>query len=150
MSTILDALKKSERERKLNNLPTLSDMPPPQEGTRLPVTLLIVISTLLALLLVVVLIMWWQSAREPSIAAPAANQNANVMQAPSDEIPLANAQDLTVNVISFSTDPAQRFAMIDGQVVREQEFAKPGVLVQEIQRDAVIVNVRGKRTTLRP
>ena len=150
MSTILDALKKSERERKLNNLPTLSDMPPPQEGTRLPVALLILISALLALLLMVVLVMWWQSARLPNTPAPVVSTDTGTAVATSDETPQANAQDLTVNVISFSNDPAQRFAMIDGQVVREQEFAKPGVLVQEIQRDAVIVIVRGERTTLRP
>ena len=94
--------------------------------------------------------MWWQSARLPNTPVPVASTNTGTAVATSDETPQANAQDLTVNVISFSNDPAQRFAMIDGQVVREQEFAKPGVLVQEIQRDAVIVIVRGERTTLRP
>jgi len=36
MSTILDALKKSEQERKLNKLPTLTDMAAPQEPSRWP------------------------------------------------------------------------------------------------------------------
>ncbi|GHA12201.1 hypothetical protein GCM10008090_22600 [Arenicella chitinivorans] len=150
MSTILDALKKSERERKLNNLPTLSDMPPPQEGTRLPVALLILISSLLALLLIVVLVMWWQSASLSDAGRSVANPNASTVASSSDDIAPSSVQDLSVNVISFSNDPGQRFAMIDGQVVREQEFAKPGVLVQEIQRDAIIVNIRGKTVTLTP
>ena len=53
MSTILDALKKSEQERKLNKLPTLSDMPAPEEPRRWPQLVIIGL-----LLLVVALLAW--------------------------------------------------------------------------------------------
>ena len=56
MSTILDALKKSEQERKLNKLPTLSDMPTPQEKKSWPrIVLLVLILVLATVALLVVL-----------------------------------------------------------------------------------------------
>jgi len=46
MSTILDALKKSEQERKLNKLPTLTDIQAPQEPARWPLVLAMVFAVL--------------------------------------------------------------------------------------------------------
>ncbi|NNC98594.1 MAG: hypothetical protein HKN85_00270, partial [Gammaproteobacteria bacterium] len=57
MSTILDALRKSEQERKLNKLPTLSDLPTPQEQSRWPQILII------ALLMLVLLVLTWFGSR---------------------------------------------------------------------------------------
>ena len=51
MSTILDALKKSEEERKVTKVPTLADMQAPQEPSKWPNVLLIIIVGLLLVLL---------------------------------------------------------------------------------------------------
>ena len=68
MSTILDALKKSERERKLKKVPHLSSMRPPEEKADLQWLKsgsLVVCSALLA----GVLVMWLQTEEniEPSV-----------------------------------------------------------------------------------
>ncbi|MFT5609178.1 MAG: hypothetical protein ACI9PZ_002997, partial [Parvicella sp.] len=58
MSTILDALRKSEQERKLTKLPTLSDMPAPQEQARWPHWLILGLIVLSVGLLVLVFGIW--------------------------------------------------------------------------------------------
>lgn len=146
MSTILEALKKSEKERKLNNLPTLSDMPPPQERSNLPIALLVVICVLLFLVLAFLGVQWWLAQKrgvEPvAISTP-------VSQAESDR-PVTVGSDIVVNVVSYSTDAAQSFAMIDGKMVREKEFVRPGLQVEKIEQNAVILNLRGKRIKRTP
>lgn len=156
MSTILDALKKSERERKLNSLPTLSDMPPPQETSRLPILLLGTICALLLLLLMVVLAQWWFTHSNSPPAAIERNKLATTTQTTIEQDGLQRPVDaqrdvaLSIEVVSFSEQPSQRFVMIDGKMVREQEFVQPGVLVEEIQRNAVVLNIRGQRVTRTP
>lgn len=151
MSTILEALKKSEKERKLNNLPTLSDMPPPQESSNLPVSLLIVICVLLAALLVFLGVLWWQASNknaEPiAISTPIGATESGTSESLQ---PVSDGSDIVVNVVSFSQDPAQRFAMIDGKMVRENEYVRAGLRVEKIEQNSVILNLRGQRIKRTP
>ena len=150
MSTILDALKKSEQERKLNSLPTLSDMPPPHESSRLPLILLCVICALLVLLLLLVVTQWWSSHKSVNSAQSEQHRHSPVVAAIDEPLPIDVNVVIPIDVVSFSDEPAQRFVMIEGKVVREKEFAQPGVMVEEIQLDGVILNIRGQRVKRTP
>lgn len=150
MSTILEALKKSEKERKLNNLPTLSDMPPPQERTRWPVALLSILAVLVIGLLLVLAIRWWQ----PNQAQPAVRVVSNETIAATGAEPAnegrVEGEKIVVNVVSYSDDPAQRFAMINGKMVRENEFVRAGLKVEKIDPSSVLLNQRGERIRRTP
>jgi len=153
MSTILEALKKSEQERKLNKLPTLNDMPPPQERARWPIGLLVTVCVLLVALLLLLAVRWWQPYWGQS------NQQKSEVRIVSNEtIGLSNEGDaqstqgneIVVNVISYSDTPDQRFAMINGKMVRENEFVRAGLRVDKIEPDGVVLNMRGERIRREP
>jgi cytoskeletal protein RodZ len=140
MSTILEALKKSEQERKLNRLPTLSDMPPPQERSVLPTVLLLVVCLLLLVILAVLGFQWWQ-ARGSADAQQSVSSRVDTTSALSGQ----NGDAVLVSVVSYATDPAQRFAIVNGKMVRENEFVQPGLRVDKIDPDAVYLILRGER-----
>lgn len=152
MSTILDALKKSEQERKLNKLPTLTDMQAPQEPSRWPKIIAASLSVLVLSIVIASAIYWWQSRGNPRTAQSLkADQpvTAPVMAAETQE-PLINADEVVVNVVSFSELPEQRFAMVNGKMVREGDFVEAGLLVEKIEMDAVVLNLRGKQFSRKP
>ena len=146
MSTILDALKKSEQERKLNKLPTLTDMQAPQEPSRWPKFVAVVLSVLMLLSVSIGGLLWWQSRSDSSSklekGSSTASQStaaANVDVAKSQDglvtdNNLVTADNVVVNVVSFSEKPEQRFAMINGKMVSEVEFVEAGLLVEKIER----------------
>ena len=69
MSFILDALKKSERERERQQQPALVEIPYGQRNRKQPLWLLIVIGLLL-LNCVLLVLMWWRSSSAPPAATP--------------------------------------------------------------------------------
>jgi hypothetical protein len=165
MSTILDALRKSEQERKLNKLPTLTDMVAPQEPSRWPLYIGLAL-VLLAIALVVLAYVIWsskpdaeQAGNATDVASLAQSTNANghgIAQAPV-EVPGSNTGEvgplkdpMLVNVVSYSKDPAYSFAMVNGKLAREGDFIEPGLKLEEILPDAVVFNSRGKKITRSP
>ena len=70
MSFILDALKKSEKERERQQQPTVVEIPYGQRNRRQPVWLMVVIG-LLVLNCVLLLLMWWRSSNAPPAASVA-------------------------------------------------------------------------------
>ena len=153
MSTILEALKKSEQERKLNKLPTLSDMPAPQEQSRWPHWVILGLIVLSVALLVLVFSLW-QGAGPVGRDTNAASQGNSIVV---DNDSIGGAQkgvddtdNIVVNVVSFSEQADQRFVMINGKMFRENDFVKPGLKVVNIKADSVILNQRGRRMELEP
>lgn len=149
MSTILEALKKSEQERKSNDVPTLSDMPVPQEGLRWPLYVIAGLSLVLALVVGVLLSQWFAR----SDGADTQTQDVQLAPSPSaSPAPVISVADevLVVNVISYSESPSQRFVMLDGKMYRENDFVRAGLKVQEIKPNAVILNMRGELVTRTP
>ena len=142
MSTILDALKKSEQERKLQNLPTLSDMPVPKEPALWPKVLLLCVFVLLILISVYLFVDWRKSSQEST-------QKTNVLEfnnmAESNAVVEDAKQAIVVNVISYSENIEKRFAMINGQMYRENDFVRPGLQVEKITSSTVTLNERGQR-----
>jgi len=156
MSTILEALKKSEQERRLNNIPTLSDMPTPQEPSRWPIILLSLgLILLLILMALVVNKVWFDSSVQPK---PKEKQSSietsqvEIINTPdAQEISISPSKSaLTVNVVSYSENPEKRFIMIGGDLFREGEFVKAGVIVEEIRQNEVVFNSRGEQIIRRP
>jgi len=157
MSTILEALKKSEQERRLNNIPTLSDMPTPQEPSRWPIILLTLGLIVLLILMGLVVKKIWFS---PQALVPEKHQQTQVSAAQSgDKTELVATEDitikpsrsaLTVSVVSYSDNPSKRFIMMDGNLLREGEFVKAGIIVEEIRQNEVVFNARGEKIIRRP
>ena len=159
MSTILDALRKSEQERKLNKLPTLNDMAAPKEPSRWPVYLGLALVVLAISLVVLAYVIW--NAKDESAQAVKGQINTDIAE--SSDASLSQAQEepingsfegeqnpVLVNVVSYSDDPSLRFAMVNGKMVREGEFLRPGLKVESIQADAVVFNQRGRKITRSP
>lgn len=151
MSTILDALKKSEQERKLNVLPTLSDMPAPVEQSLWPMR------TVIALLTVVLLLMLWFGIRwvSESNVGPSSQTESIVLDndAVAAQTKIGRDQQasaVVVNVVSYADQAAQRFVMINGKMFREGEFVQPGLKVDEIKEDSVVLIQRGQRVEKKP
>lgn len=158
MSTILEALKKSEQERKLNKLPTLSDMPAPQEQARWPHWVILGLIVLSVALLVIVFSLWQGSGLTGSpqnAQSQGSLSQGNAIVVDNDSVgegatsAIVN-DDIIVNVVSFSEQANQRFVMINGKMFRENDFIKTGLKVVEIKPDSVILNQRGKRMELQP
>jgi type II secretory pathway component PulC len=151
MSTILEALKKSERDRKLNDVPTLSDMPLPEEK---PSRMLIAFSV------VVVLTLVWLVARygflstqvdkehSKKIILTTKDASSNVVEV--DRQTGQENEAFVVSVVSYSVEPESRFAIVNGKLYRENEFVKAGLKVEKIEQDSVIFNLRGRRIVRKP
>ena len=140
MSTILEALQKSERERKLNDVPTLTDMPTPEEPSRWPLYFGFFI-VLVLIALVLVLLLSKQNAVAPAALEQNVVSNATIAQQKKAE----ESTELVVNVVSYSDDIEQRFAMINGKMFRQGDFVKAGLKLVDITKDSVVFNDRGKR-----
>lgn len=164
MSTILDALRKSEQERKLNKLPTLTDMVAPQEPSRWPLYVGLAL-VLLAVVLVVLAYVIWSAKPEvatdvaigQTVAQTETVQPASVDEKSVDRAIESNAGEdrplkdpMVVNVVSYSKDPAYSFAIVNGKMVREGDFVEPGLKLEEIRPDALVLNSRGKKITRSP
>lgn len=139
MSTILEALKKSERERKLSDLPTLSDMPAIEEPRPFKwVGLTLLGLAFVSVLAAIIVITFMPSGTPP----PGASSE---LLSPADSV-----AQTTLSVLSYSESANQRFAIINEKLVREGDFLSTGIKVEEIRFDRVILNVRGERISLQP
>ena len=148
MSTILEALKKSEQERKLSDIPKLSDMPAPQETSRWP--LVLAISLIILLLLGVSFLLY----RWVAVTTSENTVKTDVLPVTNESIAetevIKTDRDIVVNVVSFSAQVDQRFAMINGKLFRQGEFVQPGLRLEEIRENSVILNRRGRRIVRKP
>ena len=158
MSTILEALRKSEQERKLSNLPTLSDMPAPQEQPRWSHWLILGLIVLSVGLLVLVFSLWQGSTigggTQNSLSQGSLFQRDAIVvdneSVGEGSIEVLANDDIIVNVVSFSEQVEQRFVMINGKMFRENDFIRSGLKVVAIKSDSVILNQRGRRMELEP
>jgi len=149
MSTILDALKKSEQERKLNKVPTLTDAPTPQELSRWPQMAIIALLVILLLAVVWFAKYWFSSESNNSARDSQALVISNDTVANAGDESSANSE-IVVNVISFSPTPSKSFAMINGKLYRENEFVRAGLKVEKIKSNSVVLNQRGRRIEKSP
>lgn len=167
MSYILEALRKSERERNLGKVPTLSattEVAAPRSRLRWWI--------LLAATVVVAAMGWlWYAGGFP---APRVLVTGSTPQLPASgkpdggategdsrpplppesstapaALPLDPAQ-ITLNVISWSQDPARRFAMINQKIYREGDSPSPDVTITAIESDKVVVTAHGRELILHP
>lgn len=92
MSYILEALKKSQQERDLGQVPTLETPPPPVEERRTRPNLWILLAVVLAAIAVIIAsysaLRGGRAAPEPAALVPSSNQAATTGQASQDEAAL--------------------------------------------------------------
>jgi general secretion pathway protein B len=177
VSIILDALRKSERERRLGQIPTLeSGTSPPVSGGRLAARAAVAILTLVLLGGA-----YWWTRQEPDARPAAAPTASPVAPEPPSALPrrpvessptiaatqsgaanpgsgtvelpaAARAQlpPLVLNALSWSEDPKRRFVMINQGIAREGQSLAGGILLREITREGAVLEIQGQRFTLRP
>ena len=152
MSTILDALKKSEQERRLNDVPTLSDMPTPNEKSKWSVAVLFLVFLGLVILIGFVVKNAWFSTFSGFATPFTQEEYSNTVEPSNNEGATDSAvkSSLLINVVSYSSDPSRRFVMINGDLYREGEFVQAGIKVEEIRQDDVVLNSRGEKIVRRP
>ncbi len=141
MSTILEALKKSEQERKENKVPTLADKPPPPERSRWPWLLVS-----LALIGIIAAVIYLFTLLPDSDSANSQQSESSQERAATDTAPAA----VKVEVISWSPEVEQRFTMINGKLYRVGDYLRAGVVVEDINNDSVVINQRGELSELKP
>jgi len=158
MSYILEALRKSERERSLGKVPTLN------AATQVAKPRSYVGWWLALLLAICIFSGWWlwygrMGAAGPVAASPmtgvpaptAATRNQTVASDSAEVVePGQHGSAIVLNVISWSADPQRRFAMINQKIVREGEALSPGVTVKSIEADRVIISRQGQEMVLTP
>ena len=94
----------------------------------------------------------------PATSAPSDQTPTSSKPPPSDSIALLsqlpdtlkeNMPSLTVNGRIYSTRAAQRSAIINGQVYREQDLVEKDLILERIEPDAMVFRYRGQRFRLR-
>ena len=58
--------------------------------------------------------------------------------------------DLSINALSYSSNQAKRFVMINQAIYKEGEDLGNGIVVEKIKRSTVILSFEGNQFTLRP
>lgn len=169
MSYILEALKKSERERALGGVPSLDTV---HERVR-PASLLPWVIALIAVLLLSAMVALWllrdggpviaetaqappagtvKEAQTPAMVAPPPAPAGGSRAAVGTLPPALSAQlpALAVNVVSYSDEPGKRFIMINQRILREGDRLGTDIMVREIMRDSARLEFRGHEFVVRP
>jgi len=164
MSTILEALKKSEQERNDSAVPVLASVTAPEEKKSFWFWLLMA----LVALVVLVCVYWFasqmsnqQSASTSPNPAPTAEVDAVVTSSRADEgiesqllsegFRLADGSRL-----AEGSRPAEGSRLAEGSVIiagntyREGDFYEAGAKVEQILNNVVVLNVRGEQLIVRP
>lgn len=156
MSTILEALKKSEQERQPGAVPVLATAQAPDERKPFWFWLSLALVFLLLLAFAAWLFLNYSAKASSPISQPTAPYSMSVEIAggsPKDA-PSQTAQENQnlpkVDVISYSDNPDRRFVIINGATIREGEFFEAGAKVEKILSNVVVLNVRGEQIIVRP
>ena len=156
MSTILDALKKSEQERKLNKVPTLDDMTAPQEESPWLLRIIIFLVLLLILLMVYIFVNSSVSSGQFFNITPSTESKKVILDNETlgltepDAKTNTSSDEIVVNVVSYAESPEQRFVVINGKIFRQGDFIRAGLKVEKIKPESVIFNQRGRRLERQP
>ena len=169
MSYILEALRKSERERALGRVPSLDTV---HERARPASPLPWVIAMIAVLVLSAAVAAWLLRDSAPGVTETSpGSPSASVTPAPTPPAaappapPVGDARvaagtlppslreqlpALAVNVVSYSDEPAKRFIMINQRILREGEQLGPDIMVREIMSDGARLEFRGHEFLVRP
>jgi len=177
VSYILDALKKSEKERSLGSVPTLGAVEHIQErGVPLRWFLVTVICLMVAILSGGAWMLWSSKPGPGPVAgsdaasiSPATVPSTEETQAlstpageatvvPADPVPIAKVDDsvraripeVEINVLSYSEDVSKRFVMIGQNIFKEGEEVVEGLVISEIRNTDVIFGFDGIRFIMQP
>lgn len=81
-------------------------------------------------------------------APPAAVQEALPSLAALPAADRTQLPPLKLSMHVFAEDPAQRFVILDGKRLAEGASPAPGVVVEQVRRDGVVLSVNGQRVLL--
>jgi general secretion pathway protein B len=56
----------------------------------------------------------------------------------------------SISVLSFSADPERRFVMLNGQIVKEQDFVSDQIELIKIEKDRLVLAFNGQHFYIRP
>ena len=83
-------------------------------------------------------------------SAPSSNAAAQPAPSAYEEVIHDGLRNISVNVVSYSSDPRQRFVMLDLTIYKEGDQLTNNAQVVEIIRTGAIVDYQGKRYLLKP
>lgn len=174
MSYILDALKKSEREREQGAVPVLRTSRRVVSSRRR----LWQVGLAGALVLMSAVAVWfkaprvhdavvavWSPAAPDSAVVPAAREDLAAQQPAASEPAAprrvstideldpairARVEGLSVNVVSYTQAPERRFVMLNQRIVRESDAVGDGVIVKRIVPEGAVLAVGEHEILLKP
>ena len=163
MSSILDALEKSERERNQESVPQYQDMQPPEEKGFKWKWLWVILTVTCFVLLVLAVVRWWpsigsffnssQHSQKNGVKTDVeiSKNNTDTITARADagdvleyvqlsELEKTGIPDSRINVVSVSADRERSFVMLGERMYREGDAISEHVTLESIKKDHIIFN----------
>jgi len=140
MSSILDALEKSERERNQNSVPQYHDMRPPEESGFRWKWLLVFFALLCFILLVFAALRWLPSIDRGNIELEANQKSVVLDYLRLSELEKSGVPDDRINVVSVSADRERSFVMLGEKMYREGDAITENVTLETIENDHIVFN----------
>ena len=146
MSSILDALEKSERERSQGSVPQYQDMQPPEEHSFRWKWFWILLAIILCVSLVFAAMRWmpsinWQNNIQQSSEEVVADEKNNVLDyVQLSELEKSGIPEARINVLSLSAERERSFVMLGEKMYREGDPVSEDVTLESIKKDHIIFN----------
>ena len=140
MSSILDALEKSERERNQDSVPQYHDMQPPEERGFRWKWLWVALIAIVFVFIVFALVRWIPSINLQKTEEVVAedNQTRNYLQL--SDLEKSGIPKDRINVVSVSADRERSFVMLGEKMYREGDIVSEDVTLKAIRKDHVVFN----------
>lgn len=144
MSTLLDALKKSERERSQQPVPVYNTMQPPEEKSSLGqlLVILVIVAVIIVLIAGIYFLFSQHTAtqEQPQLSVAEAVEYSTLPPQEQDYL-----RDLRINVVSVSQQPGRSFVILGEQLYRVGDTVAEDVQLQAIGKDFVVFDWNGKQ-----
>lgn len=147
MSSILNALEKSERERNQGSVPQYQDMSPPEESRSHWKWLLFVF--IVCVLLAFAAVKWilptlnWQSSAAVINEKTANEKNEILDYLRLTDLEKSGIPEQRINVVSVSADRERSFVMLGEKMYREGDGITDTVSLEAIKKDHIVFNKQG-------
>ena len=145
MSSILDALEKSERERNHDTVPQYHDMKPPEESGFPWKWLVILFALIVIVLLVFGAIRWLPSIDWKNDKTVVGEKSETLNYSQLSDLEKSVVPDDRINVVSVSAESKRSFIMLGEKMYREGDTVAEDVTLETIKKDHIIFNKQGKR-----
>ncbi|MGH1542704.1 MAG: general secretion pathway protein GspB [Arenicella sp.] len=149
MSSILDALEKSERERNQNQVPSYSTMQPPEERAGHKKVLALVGIVLLLVLLAFIAFRYVPQFPEVNLTQKTESvdtKDSNIIEFTALSLQeQAELPNLRISVTSVSPKAGRSFVMLGDTLYREGDQLAAELSLKQIAKDYVVLEYKGRK-----